>query len=318
MTTQIRQFGEYHWQILRLVETTAVTNHGLLLFSVLEQAQSHHPVGAPTSWQCMRELEAAGLLFSEPKHAIALMGDSTFGNATIRLTDRGWRIAGQLRRWLAEGEPEYRFKPDEPPAVEDADQHQSLHDAVHRANANWQAIPGEWVMKAYNRWRDAAKSPDEVRQILYGDWSLPQDRADAILKAQADYAANFFRPSAIPVGSLGQTVASHRWEIEQAAFSTALHREYRQHAEREKLAGRPPLLFGDWVVFQLQLTNEALVDLYDLMSDYDFISDAELAAQEADDELRQRGRYEWAKSKWAHVLGVIETAKVMMRRMPKP
>ncbi len=110
MKTEV--FGKDHWSTFAYVETCCVENHGELENIRLRINNSRHPVGR--GWDpkygtrvkngsipdpdhddldCLDDLEDAGL--------IEQIG--TMINPTIRLTERGFAIAGSLRRHKANG-----------------------------------------------------------------------------------------------------------------------------------------------------------------------------------------------------------------------
>lgn len=109
MHIQIEKFGQDHWATFLYAESCAVDNGGVLDNTQMRTRKyegENHPTrlndGTPVQdqyhddWSCMEDLQYAGLL-ERPDY-------ETFGARTlIRLTDYGWQVAGQLRRWKAEG-----------------------------------------------------------------------------------------------------------------------------------------------------------------------------------------------------------------------
>lgn len=108
--TPIEKFGKSHWSLLLFMETLVVDSGGRLKYG--EPRLSQAVLGSDLwrdnyntqlndgtylefhdDWDCLMDLTAAGLL-SEPRN--------WSGAHVYALTDFGWLVAGQLRRWKAE------------------------------------------------------------------------------------------------------------------------------------------------------------------------------------------------------------------------
>ena len=114
----ISMWGKDHWSTLLYVECRCVDNKGKLDRRQMRCDSDLHPaldanariLGSdrkkyPTllkdktkvlnhdDWNCIEDLQMMGFL----SYAGGILG------ATIMLADKGWKIAGKLRRWRAEG-----------------------------------------------------------------------------------------------------------------------------------------------------------------------------------------------------------------------
>ena len=113
-TISIDQFGKDHWSTFMYVEVRCVDHNGALVREHMRVDPDRHPHLAhrgssrpapPTrlrgddarvghdDYDCLDDLAAAGLLRSV----------GTGAAPRFVLTDDGWRAAGRLRRWRAEG-----------------------------------------------------------------------------------------------------------------------------------------------------------------------------------------------------------------------
>lgn len=121
----IEQFGKDHWSVLVYIETRVVDFKGLLDRNHMRTDIERHPrlVGPSQiqtdsrkystrlkngalddhdDWDCVEDLTVAGLV---EMSTIEIVAETKF-----KLTDFGWKIAGQLRRHLAEGHSYQTFE----------------------------------------------------------------------------------------------------------------------------------------------------------------------------------------------------------------
>lgn len=120
---EMKRFGRDHWSTLAYIETRCVDHKGVPGLDQMRCNPDEHPglcgrggwsgkyssklkdgsqVEGHDDWHCVEDLEREGLLRWE----------GTGMHPIFVLTDKGWKVAGQLRRHLAEGKGASKFSPE--------------------------------------------------------------------------------------------------------------------------------------------------------------------------------------------------------------
>ncbi len=102
------RWGKDHWSTFMYVETRCVDHGGKLNPSQMREDGVRYPtclsngdtIPYHSDWNCVRDMKEEELLV-------------VLDNRCIVLTDKGWEIAGKLRRWRAEGNNVGDFRPNE-------------------------------------------------------------------------------------------------------------------------------------------------------------------------------------------------------------
>lgn len=134
---KIEDFGKDHWSMMAYLDCRATDNKGTIDMKHLRiknpMLRASHPMAMTRDWKpeygtrlrgyflgdgktdksrqlpdhddhdCMEDLEAAGLIEDYT---------TGIGNGFVKLTERGWEVAKQLRKHKADGGHFYSFVPD--------------------------------------------------------------------------------------------------------------------------------------------------------------------------------------------------------------
>jgi len=96
----MKQFGKDHWSTFAYIENCVVDKDGRIEPSRMRTDGKKYPTRLKNEiakdhndWDCVNDLESQGLL----------LWQGTGTNPTFKLTEKGWVVAGQLRKWKSEG-----------------------------------------------------------------------------------------------------------------------------------------------------------------------------------------------------------------------